>query len=95
MSWGTDFKADLFIRNKVVENVGMAKDFIEEYTESLASVKESILMYCSANPRDITPTDWEDDAILFIKQKLNDLFEEYEDSVKMIQLFNFYVESKV
>lgn len=45
---------------------------LEKYIED---DKSKILMFCSANPKDIIPEEWKDEPIVFIYNSVQELFD--------------------
>lgn len=90
MGWGTDFKTSLFLNRTVFTSYGHLKDKISELEEDILETKKSIYMYSTSNPSEIVPDDWKEDSITFIKSKINDLLESYEEDLRELQLLRIF-----
>lgn len=71
---------------------------IEESNRRINDIKQEIAMMCSANPKDIIPKDSDDTPIEYIKNTLNELFEELSDEYDLrtrAYLADFNYDNKV
>ena len=73
MGWGTDFKADIYLNRMQFSSVCEVEDKIKELQDDNDLWEKRILMFCSANPKDIVPDEWKDDAIMFIHNQVSEL----------------------
>ena len=80
MSWGTDFKVNVFIKHVNVENIAQAQDYIDELDESIEDCKRKIAMYAASNPNDLVrDTDWSDEPIDWLNMRINELWDDIID----------------
>ena len=79
MSWGTDFVAEIYLSRQTFSNIYEIESKIDSNNKHIESIKQRIMMYTSANPSELVPEDWEEDSILFLNQRVNELIEELEE----------------
>ena len=92
MSWGIDFKADIFLSHVSINSVAELEDLIQEKEQDIARCKEQLLMYASSNPRDIIPGEWEEESISFIQNQINYVFTDYEEAYSILKDLYYYKE---
>lgn len=93
MSWGTDFTAELYLNRLVFTSQYDLEDKIDEVNKNIENLKQQILMFASSNPKDITPPEWEDDAIGCIHSKVNDLLNQLDEDTELLVNLIHYKES--
>lgn len=81
MGWGTSFKPELYISKKIYRDLDDLNFDINEVNDFMKSLESKILMYASANPKDIVQKDCED-VIYDIHYQLSMLIEEYREMVE-------------
>jgi hypothetical protein len=81
MGWGTDFKADLYLSRIIFTSIGEIEDKLKEYDESINNIEAEIKMYASSTPKDIIPDDYKDEPINWLTLRLNELYENYRESL--------------
>lgn len=87
MGWGVSFKADIYLSRIKKEDVD---DKILEYESNIQNTKETILMYCSSNIKDLVPDDWKDEPISFIKNSVDLLWQDLmEDKQILTNLYHY------
>lgn len=80
MSWGVDFKADIFLsRQNYEENPVLVQDRIDELSRELTDIEARIKMFASANPNDIAPEEWKEEKIRFISNQIDELLEQHKE----------------
>lgn len=90
MGWGISFKEDVYISKKHFNSVFELDDEIEELKEDLVQREKEILMYVSGRPSDFIPSDWEEDGVIFLKNRVEEAFELYrEDYSLLLKLLSF------
>lgn len=94
MSWGTDFTTDIFLTRQSFSNLYELENKIEDNNKLISSIKSRIMMYGSSSPSELIPEDWEEDAINFIAQRIEELFEEYEEVLIENYRLYLYLETK-
>ena len=96
MSWGIDFKADVYLLRESFASKLELEDTIEECYDDMEDVKKRIAMYMSASLKEVVPEEWEGDKILFLRNELSDLFESYDSYFKRaikLEMFLEYLEN--
>lgn len=84
MGWGTDFITEVHLSKETYNSIYELEDKIEEDKKDLERLNAKILMYASANPRDLIPEDWKDEPINFIHFDVNQLLEELYETTMML-----------
>lgn len=79
MSWGIDFKADVYLIRESFASKLEVEDVIEECYDDMEGVKKRIAMYMASSLSEVVPKDWEEDKVLFLSNELADLFQSYDD----------------
>ncbi len=92
MSWGIDFKADIFLSHISINSIVELEDLIKEKEQDIARYKESILMYASSSPKEITPEDWEEESINILQNQVNMIFVDYEETMNLLKDLYYYKE---
>lgn len=85
MGWGTSFDTEIYLNKLTFDSYYELEDKIEELEESIIETKKSIYMYSMSNPSEIIPDDWKEDSVMFIKMKMNELIEIYEEEFLLLQ----------
>jgi hypothetical protein len=75
MGWGTTINAEIYISRVQFENKLVLEDKISELEKNIEADKSKILMFCSANPKDVVPEEWKDEPIVFIYNNVQDIFD--------------------
>lgn len=77
MSWGVDFSLDIFLSTSGLSkgNIYQVEDAIQ-HKESLSLLTNSVLMYCSANLKDVVPEEWKDDSIEWLRGFMIDILDQ-------------------
>ena len=94
MSWGTDFTAELFIKNKRFENIYHLQEEIESTKEYLQTLREKIFMQCASG----LPSGCKDiegnpvDAIDDVHCCVSGWFEEYNRELRYLVLLEMLEE---
>jgi len=93
MAWGIEFNADIHLsRQDYNSNIYLVKDKLDEISTDINRIKSKILMFITANIKDIVPDDWKDSPINWLGQEMNELFEYYEElSIEQFKL-SLYLE---
>lgn len=92
MSWGIDFKADVFLKRMSINNIEHLKDIIQEEEDNLKDYKEQIMMFVSSTPSDVIPDEWNDAPIKFLQLELNSIFEQYKETIMLLKDLYYYKE---
>ena len=61
MSWGTDFKLNVFLSHQIYQNKLDVEDKIKELEDDVNVATASLKMYISSSPKDIVPNEMIDD----------------------------------
>ena len=77
------------------KSLGEIENEIEAYKETLNDFKTKLQMFASANPKDITPKEYEDDPLFYIKRETDDLLdaiEEYAGKIEELETAKYLLE---
>lgn len=77
MSWGTEFKTDIFLSRLSFTSVGEIEDKLEEYDKDIKDIESKIKMYAACTPNNVVCDD--DNPISYINFEVGVLLEEYGD----------------
>ena len=91
MSWGIDFKADIFLSRQSYDNKLQVDDRIRELNEDIKELESEIKMYASATPKDII-TEETDSVISSINRNLDDVLERYNEYLLDMYRLQLYLE---
>lgn len=92
MSWGIDFKADVFLQRESFVSKLEVEDAIEECYDDMEDVKKRIAMYMASSLSEVVPKDWEEDKVLFLRNELVDLFQSYDDYFRRALKLEMFLE---
>ena len=67
------------------KNLSDIDEQIENYKEYINDTKTKLQMLASANPKDITPKEYEDDPLFYIKHETDELISSIEEYAKTIE----------
>lgn len=81
MSWGIDFKADVFIRNKSFSNKYQVESEIEDNEDTIAEIEKRISMMVMAQPSSILNKDELNDPVFSLSKKCKDEMDCYRELV--------------
>ena len=86
MSWGTSFKADIFISRQTFDSVHDVRASIKDYEDSIQHLEKRLMMLVAATPSgDITELQYEVEEILEgLRHDLHNL--------EMLRLFGEHLE---
>ena len=93
MGWGTEFKTEIYLNRMTFENKGILEDEIEELEQTIERYKRELLMYCSANVRELIPKDWDEEPITFIYNKVNELLSQLEEDTLLLYKLELLLEN--
>lgn len=93
MGWGTDFTAEIYLSRKIFSNQYELDEAIKSFEDEISNIKSRLLMYASANIKEITPTDMEEEPINFVYYKVTDEMKSLEENIIELHLLNLYKES--
>lgn len=88
MSWGTDFKADIYISRKLFRSKEDIMSYIDDIKEQIARVEKQLTILISGNPKDLLESPDENDRMQIyweIDNTTRELYEELHSS--HIELF--------
>ena len=91
MSWGIEFKADIYLIRQSYSSLYEVEEAIEDLKEEIESEKESILMYAASTPKDII-TEAGYDIVHDIKSSVKDCLDTIEENRRKICELTYYVE---
>lgn len=83
MSWGTSFKADIFISRENFNSKYEVEDKITECNDFIAEDTRKLAMLSVSSPRDVMPNDEDSSPIYYMNNMVSELVSDIEDcSVK-------------
>lgn len=90
MSWGTTFKIDIELIRESFNSIDEVKSHIDENDVLINRLETDIKMFASSNPRDIVPTNWNEQPIDWINNQINEkLCLLYEYNVENFKLYRY------
>lgn len=92
MSYGTDFKADIYISRKIFTSLDEVQEYRDELEEDIINDKAKVLMYVSSTPKDIIPDDWKDEPIRWLQDQLIELLTNIEENLNLLFKIDHYIE---
>lgn len=92
MSWGTDFTADIFLRNMTFQSKGMLEDAIEEKENDIKTIEAHIKMWACSTPKDIFTTTEVDSLLITIAGEVDDMLEWYRETLLILKDLRRYLE---
>lgn len=87
MSWGIDFKADIYLSRQSYSSKGEVEDRMEELDKEINDYETELKMYAISQPRDVVPDD--EDQISWINNRINEILELYQECVN--ERFKLYL----
>ena len=81
MGWGTSFKPELYISKQIYKDLDDLNYDIKELDDVIKSLEAKILMYASANPKDIVQKD-SDDIISDLQCSISILLDDYKEIIE-------------
>lgn len=79
MTWGTDFKGDIFLSRQEYPTKHSVESRIKELDELIGECEAKLKMYASATPKDIIPSDDSEDPIFWIGARIDEELEMYRE----------------
>lgn len=79
MAWGIDFKADIFLSGQNFLSKQDVQDNIDDIDKSINDCEAILKMYATANPRDIVPSDYSEEPISWLNNRINEELEDYQE----------------
>ena len=79
MSWGIEFKADIYLSRQSYSSKDDVEDKIREIDKELNNCEAELKMYASANPKDIVPPDFVEEQVNWLNNRVNETLELYQD----------------
>ena len=89
MSWGTEFTANIFIRNRDVKSIQEAKNLIETTTDEINQDTSYLKMLASGNIKELTPNDTE--PMDFASNKVDELLLSIREKTILVAYLNLYI----
>jgi len=92
MGWGTTFNKELYINRKVFSSIYEVEDFIEDCKLYLGTLKQKLTILAAGNPKDLVGKEWKEEVATGLSHKLNDLFNEIEETYRELVSLEYYKE---
>jgi len=92
MSYGTDFKADIYISRKIFTSLDEVQEYRDELENDIINDKAKVLMYVSSTPKDIIPDDWKDEPIRWLQNQLIEHLTNIEENLNLLFKIDHYIE---
>lgn len=89
MSWGTGFKAEVYLSRMSFDSKYELEHEIDELRHSIDTSREILSMLAIANPKDIITED--EDPIYSLKSRVADQVELIEDNAHKLALLQLYL----
>lgn len=89
MSWGTEFTANIFIRNRDVKSIQETKNLIETTTDETNQDTSYLKMLVSCNIKELTPSDTE--PLYFASNTVDELVESIREKTILVAYLNLFI----
>lgn len=89
---GIDFKPDIFLPRAFFKTPQDLEETIETTKETMDSIILELSMYAVVSPKEITPEDWKEDSVMFIKTKIKDLIEDFLELHRNLVFYELFKE---
>ena len=91
MSWGTDFKADIYLSRQVFSSIGCIEDAIDECDDTITTIGAKFKMFAACTPKDVVVEDG--DPVNYLNSELSSLIDEYIEAIEERYKLNLYLEA--
>ena len=91
MSYGTDFKAKVFLNREIYHNKQEIEQVIKEREKAIQTNRELLLMMSVANPKDLVTDD--EDVLYATRNRVNDIIDDILDEQYRLTLDQLYLEA--
>ena len=81
MTWGTDFKTDIFLSRQTFQSKLSVQDEINELIEKMSDCLSQIKMYVASTPINIIPKEFTESPINWLNNEINILFDSYNEDL--------------
>jgi len=95
MGWGTEFKIDIYLNRQIFTSKLEVEEKIAELDKNIENSKSMLKMFAASTPNNIVSIDWKDDAIIWLNNEVNNIFESItEETIEKhnLQLYLEYLE---
>jgi hypothetical protein len=92
MSYGIDFKADIYLSRQSYESKEGLIDAIEHDGYDIESYESQLRMFISANPKDIIPDEWKDEPLSYLYTESGHLLDELKEAIMARHLKQLYLQ---
>lgn len=92
MTWGIEFKSDIFLSKQSYISKDDVEDKIKEISDSISECESKLMMYAIATPKDIVSTEDSENIIYYISNEIRELVEEHEELIINRFKLNQYLE---
>ena len=81
MTWGIEFKSDIYLSRQSYLSKGDVEDKIEELSDNITDCESKLKMYAIATPKDIVSTEDSENIAYYLSNEINELLEEYRELI--------------
>jgi hypothetical protein len=93
MADGTDFKADIYLNNKLYSSKFEVEDEIKDLDRLINDYEAELKMFASSNPKDIIPKEWkEEQPIDWLNITINEKLDGYMENIIHQYKLTLYLE---
>jgi hypothetical protein len=75
MSWGIEFKTDIYLSRQSYSSKGEVEDRITEIDKLIHDCEAELKMYASSTPKDIVPPDSSEETVNWLNIRINETLE--------------------
>jgi hypothetical protein len=92
MSWGINFKTDIYLSRQSYSSKGEVEDRIAEIDKAIYDWEAELKMYASSTPKDIVPPDDSEDTVNWLNIRINEVLETYQEYLIERYRLDLYLE---
>jgi len=92
MGYGTSFKTEVYLNRQLFSHLLEVEDRVEDRRLQIEDAKRRLLMFASANVRDIVPDDWKEEPINWVNNHVVDLVADLIIDVRELVQLEAFVE---
>jgi len=92
MGFGTSFKTEVYLNRLTFSHLSEVEEKVEDRRLHIEDIKRRLLMFASANVRDIIPDDWKDEPINWVNNNVDDLLSDFVTNVRELMHLEAFLE---